>query len=35
MKSQGQPACQEDKKKCKEGSVNAVHDSNVDNMYDV
>jgi hypothetical protein len=35
IKSQGQPACREDQKKCEEESVNAVHECDVDKMYDV
>jgi hypothetical protein len=36
IKSQGQPACQEDQKRCKkEESVNAVHECDVDKTYTV
>ncbi len=34
VKSQGQPACQEDQKRCKkEEGVNAMHECDVDKMY--
>jgi hypothetical protein len=33
IKSQGQPACRENQKNCKEESVNAVHECDVDKMY--
>ncbi len=35
IKSRGQPACQEDRKKCKEESVNVVHECDVERMYAV
>ncbi len=35
IKNQGQPACQDDQKKCKEESVNVMHECNVERMYAV
>ncbi len=35
IKSQGQPACREDQKKCKEESVNVMHECDVERMYAV
>ncbi len=35
IKSRGQPACQEDQKKCKEESINVMHECDVERMYAV
>jgi hypothetical protein len=35
IKSQGQPACREDQKKCKEESINVMHECDVERMYAV
>jgi hypothetical protein len=35
IKSQGQPASQEDRKKCKGESINVMHECDVERMYAV
>jgi hypothetical protein len=35
IKCQGQPACREDQKKCKEKNVNVMHECDVEKMYAV